>query len=127
MSPNPRPLEGSLCVFARDSAPALHAEIIARLCSLLVDSSSPHRSVAFQAGCPLGGPHSWGHASRFPIPFHYGGPPWHWTLRFLCDLRVSAVKSHPSSPTHSRSPVTKTFIFLALCSQSLTNFLPKSP
>src|ERR1019366_1422116 len=34
--------------------------------SALVDSSSHHRSVAFQAGCPLGRPHSWGHSSSAP-------------------------------------------------------------
>jgi len=36
-------------------------------------TSSPHRSVAFEAGCPLGRPHSWGHSSF--------SPPRHRTLR----------------------------------------------
>src|SRR5665811_2051150 len=32
---------------------------------------------------------------RFPIPFQHGGPPWHWTLRWLCVLSVSAVNGLP--------------------------------
>src|ERR1017187_4441015 len=37
-------------------------------------------------------PHSWGHSSRFPVTFHLGPRPWHWTLLLSLRLCVSAGK-----------------------------------